>query len=276
MSRGLSPESLFNSSFGFFGATQEPFGHSDVAMGNGQISVKRQRPLALGDPLRGSKIENVCKAQTHVPQRMVGCEGKRSGRKRFPGYQARGPIFGSVNVGEDAIHPCNGDKRLYVACVGSRAPLEIILGSRHVVRGKSPVEPRHALKIKVHRVRPWRALGTAGLRRNELGIERIGEPSDDLILHIEKVVHRLVESLGPKMIAGFGVDQLNIDPHTVAPALDTSLEHIADVEFATDLPQIARPTLKRKRRVAPNYKHAGEARERSVVRLSVTPSTKYS
>jgi hypothetical protein len=37
------------------------------------------------------------------------------------------------------------------------------------------------------------------------------------------------------MIAGFGVDELDIDPHAVSAALDTALKDIADVQLSADL-----------------------------------------
>ena len=39
------------------------------------------------------------------------------------------------------------------------------------------------------------------------------------------------------MIARFGVEELDIDPHTVSAALDTALKDIADVQLAADLLQ---------------------------------------
>jgi hypothetical protein len=71
----------------------------------------------------------------------------------------------------------------------------------------------------VHGVRTGRALGAPRFRCDELRVERIGEPGDNLVLHIEKVSYRLVEPFRPKVIAGFGIDQLNVDAHAIAAAL---------------------------------------------------------
>ena len=92
-------------------------------------------------------------------------------------------------------------------------------------------------------------------------VERIGEAGDDLVLHVEKVGDGLVESLGPKMIARFGVDQLNVDPHPLAAALHASLEHIARIQLTADLLEIARLALVGEGRVAPDHQHAGHARK---------------
>ena len=65
-----------------------------------------------------------------------------------------------------------------------------------------------------------------------------GEPCDDFVLHVEQIGERLVEPLGPEMIARFGVDELHVDAHAVSAALDAALEDVADVQLAPDLLQI--------------------------------------
>src|SRR3954467_5333893 len=47
----------------------------------------------------------------------------------------------------------------------------------------------------------------------------LGSRANNHVLHIEKVGNRLVEALGPQMIAGFGIDQLCIDPEPATAAL---------------------------------------------------------
>ena len=61
---------------------------------------------------------------------------------------------------------------------------------------------------------------------------------DDFVLHVEEIGERLVEPLGPEMIAGFGVDELHVDAHAVSAALNAALEDIADVQLAPDLLQV--------------------------------------
>ena len=58
---------------------------------------------------------------------------------------------------------------------------------------------------------------------------------DDFILHVEQIGHGLVEPVGPQMIAGDRVDELHVDSHSAAAALNASLEDIANVQFASDL-----------------------------------------
>ena len=63
----------------------------------------------------------------------------------------------------------------------------------------------------------------------------MGAPRDDFVLYVEEIGQGLVEPLGPEMIAGFGVDQLHVDAHAVAAALNAALEDIANVQLASDL-----------------------------------------
>jgi len=44
----------------------------------------------------------------------------------------------------------------------------------------------------------------------------VGEAGDDLVLHIEEIGQRLVETLGPKVIAGLRVNELHVDAHPIA------------------------------------------------------------
>jgi hypothetical protein len=55
------------------------------------------------------------------------------------------------------------------------------------------------------------------------------------------------------MIAGFGVDELHVDPRPVSAALDAALEDIVDVQLSPDLLQIDGFALVGERRVAPDH-----------------------
>jgi hypothetical protein len=48
--------------------------------------------------------------------------------------------------------------------------------------------------------------GASRLGGGELGVERARKPGDDFVLHVEEIGQRLIEPLGPEMIARFGVD----------------------------------------------------------------------
>ena len=64
-----------------------------------------------------------------------------------------------------------------------------------------------------------RTLRSAGLGSNEFSVERVGEPRYDFVLHVKEVGNGLVETLGPQMITGFGVDQLHVHAEPVASTL---------------------------------------------------------
>jgi hypothetical protein len=63
------------------------------------------------------------------------------------------------------------------------------------------------------------------------------------------------------MIAGFGVDELDIDPHAVPGALNAALEHIADVQLAPDSLHIERLAFVGERRIAGDDVGAANARK---------------
>lgn len=54
---------------------------------------------------------------------------------------------------------------------------------------------------------------------HQLNADGSRQPRNDLVLHIEEVGARLVESLSPQMRARFGVDQLRVDAHAIAACL---------------------------------------------------------
>ena len=67
---------------------------------------------------------------------------------------------------------------------------------------------------------------------------------------------RLVEPLGPEMAARFGVDELDIDAHSVLAALNAALEDVADVQLPADLLQIDVLALVGEGGVAPDHEGA--------------------
>ena len=86
-------------------------------------------------------------------------------------------------------------------------------------------------KIACDRIRPLAALGHIP----ELGVERVSNAGDDLILQLEEIGHWLFEPLSPKMAAALRVDELHVDTHPIAAALDASLENVAHVQLASDI-----------------------------------------
>ena len=96
---------------------------------------------------------------------------------------------------------------------------------------------------------------------DELGVQRARQPRDDFVLHVEEIGERLVEPLGPEMVAGLGVDELHVDAHAVSAALDAAFEDIADVQLAADLFQIDGFALVGEGGVAPDHERAANARK---------------
>ena len=65
----------------------------------------------------------------------------------------------------------------------------------------------------------------------------VGEAGDDLVLHFEEISQRLVEAVGPKVIAGLRVNELHVHPHAAGVALDRPFEHVADAKLLADFPE---------------------------------------
>src|SRR4029077_5769494 len=95
----------------------------------------------------------------------------------------------------------------------------------------------------IHRIRVYRALGAPRLRDGEFVPEPVGDARDDLVLHVEETGDQIIEALSPEMRARLGLNQLDVDAHTISRSLDAAFEHIAHVEFAPDLLEINRLAL---------------------------------
>src|SRR5262245_34973046 len=103
-------------------------------------------------------------------------------------------------------------------------------------------------------------LGSPGLGRNEFGVERVGEPRYDFVLHVEQVGNRLVETFGPEMVAGFGVNQLHAYAEAIAGTLYRALKDIADIQLASDLLHIDCLAFEGKCSIARNDERTADAR----------------
>src|SRR5262245_52345703 len=73
----------------------------------------------------------------------------------------------------------------------------------------------------------------------------------------------LVETVSPSVFTAFGVDKLRSDACLVALLPHAAFEHIADVEFLTDLPHIGCLALVGKGRCPGHYLQIREARQHS-------------
>ena len=99
----------------------------------------------------------------------------------------------------------------------------------------------------------------ASLGGDELGVESIGEPRNDFVLHVQEVGQGLFEAIRPHVIADLCVDKLHVHAHAIAAALDAALQNIADIQFTTDLLQIDRLALIGESGATPDDECAGNA-----------------
>ena len=76
------------------------------------------------------------------------------------------------------------------------------------------------MKIEVHQIGIEDPFGAPRLGSHELGVQRVGESPNDFVLHVEEVGDGLVEPFGPEMTASLRVDELHIDAHAGAAALN--------------------------------------------------------
>src|SRR6516165_10237862 len=97
--------------------------------------------------------------------------------------------------------------------------------------------------------------------RNQLRVQRIGEPRYNFVLHIEEIGNWFVEALRPQVIAGFSVDQLHIHPDAVAATLHRAFKYIPDIQLASQLLYVYGLALERECGVARNDERAADARQ---------------
>src|SRR5262249_18514129 len=106
------------------------------------------------------------------------------------------------------------------------------------------------------------ALGALDLRLLQLRRNRADHASGHLILELENVLQRAVETVGPEMTAGGGIDELRRDSHAVCRLAHAALEHVADAELATDLLDVYGMALVREARVAGDHEQVAKAGQR--------------
>ena len=68
----------------------------------------------------------------------------------------------------------------------------------------------------------------------QLGLQSAGDPRGDLVLQRKQIADIAVEPFGPELGAGFGIDQLDIDPHRLFRALHAAFDDITHPELAAD------------------------------------------
>ena len=168
-----------------------------------------------------------------MAKRMVRYRGQGFGQLRF-GRSEGGWIGHKGICALESVHACRSNKRVDIVGIGGERAIEKAARLRDTVRCHTLIEPSQTLKIEVHRVGGRGLFRASRLGGGELGVQRPSQPRDDFVLHVEQVGQGLVEPLCPEMIAGFGVDELHIDAHAIAAALDAALEDITNVQLAPD------------------------------------------
>ena len=96
---------------------------------------------------------------------------------------------------------------------------------------------------------------------DQLCAQLTGEARDNLVLHVEEIGHGLVEALGPKMIAGLGVDELHVHAHPIAAALHRTFKDVTHAQLAADLLHIDMFAFVSESRVAADHERAADARQ---------------
>src|SRR5262245_1928398 len=59
-----------------------------------------------------------------------------------------------------------------------------------------------------------------------------------LLLHLENVLQNAVVAFRPDVIASWRVDELTGHPDPIGQLADAALQHVADAELPTDLPDV--------------------------------------
>ena len=171
----------------------------------------------------------------------------------FSRREGRGGIGHEEIYALDRVRARRSYEGFDVPGVDYKRAIETNVRLSHVLRRVTLVDPSHTLKIKVHRIGGRCFFGAASLGSGELVVQSGGQTGDDLVLHVEEIGKRFVETLGPEMIARFGVDKLHIDAHPIAAALNAAFDDIANVQLAADLLEIDGFPLVGKCGVAPHH-----------------------
>jgi hypothetical protein len=101
----------------------------------------------------------------------------------------------------------------------------------------------------------------AALRRDQLDVDLMGQAGGDLVLHVEEIGPPLVEALGPKMRAAFGVDELRVESSPLTGSLHAAFEDVSHAELAADLAGVDRFALIGESGAPRDRPNAGAARE---------------
>src|SRR5580704_3120853 len=229
-------------------------------MRRAEVPVERKRLLQFADRSRSAIGLDLDEAQPEMRPIVTRRDRNPLDQQRLGLSQALSPMLGSEDRADQHVGSRCANKSVNVGRIERHGALEIAAGSLDVGH-PAFIELLNALEIKVHGIQVRHILGALCFRGDELRAQLIGELGDNFVLHVEKVGHRLVEPVCPQVVAGDGVDELDIDAHPVGAALNASLKNVAHVEFAADLLGVDRFPFVRGGGVARDYNRIVEARE---------------
>ena len=98
-------------------------------------------------------------------------------------------------------------------------------------------------------------------RARQLGLEPRGNALHHLVLQRAELALGTVETLGPEMVAGLGLDQLDGQPQRRPDRPQAALDQVAHAELAPDRPGVTRAALVGEAGVARDDEEVGHARK---------------
>jgi len=107
----------------------------------------------------------------------------------------------------------------------------------------NPVLARHEVEIVRLDVRGPAVFDRLLFLGQQLDLQRGNDRFGNLVLDRKDIGQFAVVAVGPDLIAGFGVDQLRIDPHPVSSLADAAFQDMRDVQLARNLPRLERLAL---------------------------------
>ena len=167
----------------------------------------------------------------------------------------------SVGLRENRVDKDDADERIDIVGIEFERPCEALARLGQGFGIDALVDLVKSAQPIVQRIRVGGPLRPPRFDGNDLGFQFVGDARDDLVLHDEKVGDRLVEALRPQVRARLRFDQLHVDAHSLAAALDAAFEHVAHPKLAPDLPRVGRLALVGECGVARDdegARHAGE------------------
>ncbi len=90
-------------------------------------------------------------------------------------------------------------------------------------------------------------------RPDQCQVQSAGDARGDLVLQFEDICAIFVETIGPDVCAGFGVNELRIYSDLVSIAPHATLQDVAHIQLAADLFDVHRLPLEGKRSVAGDH-----------------------